>query len=223
MAGSKEVIDLLQGTDIFCDIEGEALKELAEESRISNLSTRQGVFSEGFPGEYFFFLLEGSVRIFKTSSEGTETTIKIIRSGELFGEVILFGSNVYPVSATTITPSRLLGLSRASFFKMLSYPQARDRFIGALFRKLRYLSDQVHYLNSHDVEERFFMFLREHYGEKGSYAIHLPKKEIAAAIGTIPETFSRLIKRLSAREVLTWEGDQLELKENFWENFSLKF
>ncbi len=220
MAGSKSVIELLRGTDIFSDIEGEALKKLAEESRISNLSSRQSVFSEGFPGEHFFFLLEGSIRIFKTTPEGTETTIKIISSGELFAEVILFGSNVYPVSAMAITPARVLGLSRSSFFKMLAHPDARDRFIASLFKKLRYLSEQVHYLNSHDVEERFFRFLREHYGEKETYEIHLPKKEIAAAIGTIPETFSRLVRRLTTLGLLTWKNNTLTLKEKFWRDFS---
>ena len=124
-----------------------------------------------------------------------------------------------PVSAMAITPSRVLGISRSSFFRMLSHADARDRFIASLFKKLRYLSDQVHHLNSLDVEERFFRFLREHYGEKESYSIHLPKKEIAAAIGTIPETFSRLVKRLSTLGIITWQDDELTLKENFWKNF----
>ena len=219
MAGSEGVINLLQATDIFSDIKGEALKELAEESRIQNLSSRQSIFSEGFPGEYFYFLLEGSVRIFKSAPDGSETTIKIIRAGELFAEVILFGSNVYPVSAMAINPSRVLGISRSSFFAMLENADARTRFIASLLKKLRYLSDQVHFLTSHDVEERFFRFLREHYGESESYSIHLPKKEIAAAIGTIPETFSRLVKRLTTLGIISWRDDELTLKKNFWKEF----
>ena len=212
MAGSKEVIDLLRSTDIFSDIEGEALRKLAEESRISNLTPRQGIFAEGFQGTCFYILLEGTVRIFKTSPDGSESTIKIIRAGEFFGEVILFGSDTYPVSATSISYARLLGISRASFFSMLASSDARDRFIAALFRKLRYLSDQVHFLTSLDVEERFFRFLRDHYGENNLYHIELPKTEIAAAIGTMPETFSRLIARLTTRGILSWEGSELHIK-----------
>ena len=70
----------------------------------------------------------------------------------------------------------------------------------------------------YDVEERFFRFLNEHYGRKNSYTISISKKDLAAAIGTIPETFSRLIQRLTRRGILRWEGNSLEIPGDFWEN-----
>jgi len=61
-------------------------------------------------------------------------------------------------------------------------------FTGNLFRKMRYLADRVAFLNAYDVEERFFLFIDEHFGFKPLINTDLTKAELAEAIGTIPET-----------------------------------
>jgi CRP-like cAMP-binding protein len=86
-------------------------------------------------------------------------------------------------------------------------------------RKQRYLADRILYLTGHDVEERFFLFLGEQFGRRDKYRIRLSKKDIAAAIGTIPETLSRLLLRLREEEKIRWEGENLDLAEGFWERF----
>ncbi|MBA7578249.1 hypothetical protein ES708_20111 [subsurface metagenome] len=88
-----------------------------------------------------------------------------------------------------------------------------------LMRKQRYLADRILFLTGHDVEERFFYFLEEQYGRKGEYRILMSKKDIAAAIGTIPETFSRLLLRLKQEQKLRWEGENLYLAKDFWKGF----
>ena len=66
-------------------------------------------------------------------------------------------------------------------------------------------------MTSQDVEERFFLFLREQYGDAREIDVAISKKEFAAAIGTTPETFSRLIRRLTKERKLSWRGKNLTL------------
>ena len=47
----------------------------------------------------------------------------------------------------------------------------------------------------------------------------LKPEDIAAAIGTIPETFSRLLLRLKEEKKIRWEGEKLRLAEGFWKRF----
>jgi CRP/FNR family transcriptional regulator len=101
---------------------------------------------------------------------------------------------------------------------MMNHPESRNAFIGTIFAKLRYLTEEIHYLSSHDVEDRFFRFLINNYGKKNKYEITIQKKDIASAIGTIPETFSRLILRLSKMGIIEWEKNTLIIKNDFWEN-----
>ena len=87
----------------------------------------------------------------------------------------------------------------------------RNDFIAMLMRKQRYLTERILYLTSHDVEDRFFHFLVEQYGERDLYHMEMNKKDLAAAIGTIPETVSRLIKRLEAEGKISWDGNIIKL------------
>ena len=214
----NDILNILKETPFFKDIDSETLKKLSQNCRIIRLKPKEMLFHEGFEGDSFFLLLEGAVRIFKTSPDGSETTIKIVNPEEFFAEVILFGTNFYPASTIAIADSTLLSIHRDAFSEMLDSRPARERFIGSLLSKMRFLSDKVHFLNSYDVEDRFFKFLIDHYGKHYRYDITIPKKDIASAIGTIPETFSRLILRLTKMGIIAWKQKTLFIKEGFWED-----
>jgi CRP-like cAMP-binding protein len=59
------------------------------------------------------------------------------------------------------------------------------------------------------VEERFIRSLLEQYGKKNEYYIPLSKKDIASAIGTIPETLSRLLNRMRREGNLSVKGKSI--------------
>ena len=174
---------------------------------------------EGTNGSEFFLLLEGEVRLYKTSPDGQEVALRIIRPGEVFAEVVLFENPVYPVSASALSRVRVFAMDRSSFRGLLDEKDFRNEFIAMLMKKQRYLAGRILYLTSLDVEERFFRFLIEHYGTDGTYSVDMAKKDMASAIGTIPETFSRLINRLRVLGVISWEGQTLTVKKDYLENF----
>ncbi len=213
-----DIIDNLKQFDLFKNLDASALKSLSKRAKSHKLDPKDILFHEGLEGAYFYIVLEGLIRLFKTTYDGKESTIKIIYSGEFFAEAILYGKTHYPVSAIAIDPSRIIAIHRDSFWDMIDNSDSRNVFIGAIFDKLRYLIDQVHYISSLDVEERFFRFILSNFGKKYKYRITIPKRDIASAIGTIPETFSRLLLRLTKLGIIGWKKDILIIKEGFWDN-----
>jgi CRP-like cAMP-binding protein len=213
-----DIHKVLKQYDLFNKLNQTALDRLSSNAYIRRFQPKVIIFNEGFGGDYFYLLLNGSIRIYKTSYEGKESTIKIIRPGEIFAEGILFYNNKYPVSAVAAESSELLALHRDSFWEMIEDTESRRTFIASIFEKLRFLTDQIHFLTTSDVEDRFFRFLISTYGKKYRYDISLPKKDIASAIGTIPETFSRLLLRLTKTGTLAWKKNTLIIREGFWEN-----
>jgi len=212
-----DITESIKNIDLFKNLDADARKKLSGQAKIHTLASKDILFHEDFEGSHFFILLDGLVRLFKTSYEGKESTIKIIYPGEFFAEAILYGKTHYPVSAVAIEPSKIIAIHRESFWQMIEIKESRDVFIGSIFDKLRYLIDHIHYLNSLDVEERFFRFILDNYGREYKYKISIPKREIASAIGTIPETFSRMILRLTKLGIITWKKDILTIKDGFWE------
>ena len=207
---------LLKESELFNGISEQAAVRIAAMGSIVQAPQAKMIFLEGEQGSSFYILVEGSVRLFKSAPDGREVTVKLAAPGEIFAEVILFEKDRYPVSATAVTDSTLFSLNRSSFNKLLENAEFRTEFISVLMKKQRYLAGRILYLTAYDVEERFFRFLDSHYGRKATYDIPLSKKDIASAIGTIPETFSRLIQRLTQSGTIRWEGSRLEVKDGFW-------
>ena len=85
-----------------------------------------------------------------------------------------------------------------------------------VYAKQRYLAERIQELTTKDVEQRFFTFLRSQYGEKEAIHTPLSKKDIAAAIGTTPESLSRLILRLTEDQIIDWQGKEIKILANPW-------
>lgn len=199
----------------FGGLSPEIISRIEKKGRVEKFSKDEIIFLEGSRGEKFFFLVDGLVKIYKSADNDREVVLRVIRPGEMFGEVILFESETYPVNAVTIRESTLFSISRSFFMELFQDENFRKFFTGNIFRKLRYLADRVAFLNAYDVEERFFLFIEEHYGLKPVINIDMSKAEIAEGIGTIPETMSRLIARLKLKEFLTWNRNELRINVDY--------
>jgi CRP-like cAMP-binding protein len=105
---------------------------------------------------------------------------------------------------------------RQGIHRLLAEEDFRNDFIALLMAKQRYLAERIQELTTKDVEHRFFTFLRSQYGEKETIHTPLSKKDIAAAIGTTPESLSRLILRLTDDQVIDWQGREIRILSNPW-------
>jgi CRP-like cAMP-binding protein len=212
-----DAITLLDGSDFFRSISAVSKKAVAAICIPKVMRRRETLFMEGEKGHSMYLLAQGTVQLFKTSLDGKEVVIKLVKPGEIFGEVVLFESDRYPVSACSLTASEVFLLPRRQFHCLLLEEGFRNDFIAMLLGKQRYLADQIFRLSALDVEQRFFHFLRDHYGEKELYLVDITKRDVAAAIDALPETLSRLLLKLREEGEVQWDGERLTLRKGFWE------
>lgn len=205
----KEAI--LSRIPLFENISEESRSAMADICIPKNLKKKETLFWEGDKGYSIFILVKGIIQLYKSTTEGKEVVIKVVKPGELFAEVILFEENRYPVSAVALKESLIYMIPKHQFTCLLENERFRNEFISSLMKKLRYLADQIRYLTSHDVEDRFFMFLKEQYGETHKINIPLSKKDVAAAIDATPETLSRLLQRLKNEGKAEWKGSTIDI------------
>ncbi len=211
-----DVLELFERSGFFQGV-GRHSKELLAGICVSaDAGKKEILFTEGEQGRALYILAAGAVRLFKTTHDGREVVIKVVRPGEIFGEVILFEKDRYPVGAVALIASRLFLLPKRQFYRLLENVDFRNDFIGMLMKKQRYLAERISYLTTNDVEERFFIFLREQYGDREAIVPALSKKDMAGAIGTTPETYSRMLTRLSDEGRISLEGKTIRLQEGFW-------
>lgn len=190
-----------------------ALEEIALEKK---LKKKQFLFSEGDDGHSMYLCAKGNIQVFKTTEEGREIVIKVIKPGEIFAEVVLFESSRFPASARALSDAVVYLFPKHQVLCLLEREDFRSDFIRMLMLKQRYLTDQIKYLTSHDVEDRFFLFLKEQFGEQRDIEPNMSKKDIATAIGTTPESLSRLLLRLKQEGLVDWQDKMIRINPSVW-------
>jgi CRP/FNR family transcriptional regulator len=210
----------IKSNELLGKLSSEHQERLAIGSRLRQMDEGQFVFNQGTEGNHFYALCRGSVKVYRTSPDGRDAVVKILGPGEIFGEVILFRPIPYPANALCLAETALIEIDRSRLLAMLEESGFRLDFIAVLMEKLQYLNQRVYMLGALDVEERFFLHIISNYGILDEYELDLSKKDLASAIGTVPETLSRLLNRLKARGTIAWEGNRFSIDRATTEYFA---
>lgn len=208
---------LLEQAHFLAELSPAGKDAIAAIARPRDLHKKEVLFREGEKGRAVFLLSTGYIRLARMTPDGREMVIKIVQPGEFFAEVILFEKDEYPVTATATEAGVVLEIPRLQLHGLLAHREFRADFIAMLMKKQRYLADRLYQLTTVDVETRFVHFLQEKFGKAPSIVIPFAKKEIAAAIGATPETFSRMILKLKKQKLLLWTGKTLKMSPQFWQ------
>ncbi|HEX2957684.1 MAG TPA: Crp/Fnr family transcriptional regulator [Chitinispirillaceae bacterium] len=191
-----DILKFIEHADFFEGASRSSKENLAGICIPRQIVKKEVMFNEGDIGSAFYLLATGSISLHKNAPSGKDIMIKIVQPGEIFAEVILFELNFYPVTAVCVKSGTLFSIPKNQFYSLLNDERFRNDFLSMLMRKQRYLTEKIRYLTMHDVDDRFFQFLQEHYTNQKKIRLSFSKKDIASAIGTTPETFSRLLNRL---------------------------
>src|SRR5271169_2969224 len=133
-----DILSLLEQSEFFRSISPAGRRAIGAICIPRNLRKREMLFMEGETGHSMFLMAQGAVQLFKTSSEGKEVVIKLVRAGEIFGEVVLFEQDRFPVSACALTPAQVFLLPKRQFNLLLDEVEFRQEFIGMLLAKQRF-------------------------------------------------------------------------------------
>jgi CRP/FNR family transcriptional regulator len=200
---------ILAQVHFFQGLSKSSRQALAEVAIPRTVSREEILFRERESGHSVYLVNRGRVELIKRHSNGEDVVISVMRPGQIFAEIVLFEQDRYPVTARALTACHLYLFPRREIRKLLNDESFRNDFLAMMFAKQRHLTERILHSAGHDVEERFFLFLREQYGEATEIRMDLSKRAVAAAIRTTPETLSRLLARLAADQRVVWKGSKL--------------
>ena len=211
--------ETLRKTPMFSNLPPGDLDRLAGISSVRHFARRAPVFREGDRADGFFVVLSGSVKLFKLSEDGKEQVLHILEAGQSFAEATIFEGGVYPATAEALSDSDLLFLPKRPFIELLEKnPKMALRVLASLSQWLKRMTDLVENLALRDVEARLVFFVSEEMKRLGLplrdgavYEIPVGKNVLASRLGTVPETFSRTLKKLQEEGKIRVKGNQIRI------------
>lgn len=155
------------------------------------------ILFEGEPAEALYFIASGVVKVFKTSAEGKEQILNIIRPGESFNDVPVFDSEPNPASAQAMGPVVLYGITKSDLEAIVrDHPQVALNVNRVLAGRVRDLVSLVDDLSFRHVTGRVAKILLENTGDGNEPRPRLTQQDMAAMAGTVREVVGRSLKAL---------------------------
>ena len=165
---------------------------------------------EGEPAEALYFVVEGVVKVFKTSADGKEQIFSIIRPGESFNDVPVFGGGLNMTSAQAMSMVLIKGIKKVDLEAVLrEYPQVASNVINVLSNRVQELISLVEDLSFRHVTARVAKMLLDYaVGDSGD-SPKLTQQEMAAMIGTAREMVGRSLKGLEEEGAIRVERNRI--------------
>ncbi|MGD0660979.1 MAG: cyclic nucleotide-binding domain-containing protein [Syntrophorhabdales bacterium] len=88
------------------------------------------IFRQGDPGDRFYVVRSGKVRVFRKDAAGLETDLSVLGPGESFGEMALLTGEPRSANVEAIEETRLMVLSKEQFERILKdFPDITLAFV----------------------------------------------------------------------------------------------
>ena len=148
------------------------------------------IFTQGDVSKHVFYIQSGGVTLSVLSKTGREAVVAMLGQGDFFGEGCLAGQKVRMGSATAITPSAILLISKDQMARLLHKQHGMsDRFIShMLARNIRIEEDLIDQLfNSSEKRLARTLLLLARYGKHDKPVRAVPpvsQETLAEMVGT---------------------------------------
>mgnify|MGYP001097147399 CR=1 FL=1 len=196
-------IELLKSIPYFSGLSPTELEAIKQHIFEKSADKNELILLEEEPAEAVYFVVSGAVKTFKTSAEGKEQILCIIRPGESFNDVPIFDGGPNPASAIAMSPITLYGISKTDMETILrERPSIAINIIKVLAERVRHFVSLVEDLSFRHVIGRVAKLLLEyatdHTGpdKEASPKPRLTQQEMAAIVGTAREVVGRSLKAL---------------------------
>ena len=211
---SSEIAAAVRRVPLFSALDEMELQELLRICPARNFPSGSQVLNPSQQAESFYVILTGKVKLYKLSAKGDEQILHMYGPGDTFGEAAMWGGIRYPAHAEVLADSSLLVVSRSALKDLIDRnTELGLAMLGGMSAKLREFNQLIEQLSLKEVPARLGNILLDLPAKPGTNTVVLKqtKRELAAQIGTIPETLSRALKKLNTMGLIEVNGSEITI------------
>lgn len=206
---------VLNKCPLFSGLPENQIKDLSNIAFSKKMKRGVTIFFEGDPGDGFYLVATGKVKVFKMAFNGKEQILHILGEAQPFGEAAVFQGKPFPANAEALVNSELIYFPKKDFLRVIeANPQVALNMLGLLSARLRKFAHQIEDLSLREVPHRlanYILYLTEEQGSETQVTLEISKGQLASLLGTVPETLSRILTKFSNDNVLKVSNRTIEI------------
>jgi CRP-like cAMP-binding protein len=199
---------------LFAGLNPAEIQALGQRAVERRFDTGEMLFWEGEPCAGIFLIVQGSVKIFKTSPGGREMMLALESAPATVAELPLFDGGPYPASVRAVEPAAALFINKTDFQQVCrQYPDVALKVLAVVGRRLRHLVGVVESMTFGSVTQRLARMLLDASRQTGAetFDLTVTHQELASRLGTVREVVSRNLARFRAEGLVRIQGHQFTI------------
>ncbi len=211
----SEKAGALRHSFLFSSLNDDSIHKIVKIAHLKNYHKNEIVFQEGDPALGFYIVGKGRIKIYKLSVEGAEHILHLVGDGGSFAEAVVFGRlNHYPAFAEAVSDSQAVFINKKEFLSLMKSDfDLTLSVLSSMSEKLKYFNTLVEELSLKSADSRLSKYLLDLSvkNKSDSFRLDARKSELAKRLGIVPETLSRILRRLKNKRVIRIAQDKITL------------
>jgi CRP/FNR family transcriptional regulator, cyclic AMP receptor protein len=212
---SSTTAELLRGVPLFAELSEPELQKISRVAVPRTYPSGTIILREGDAGDTCYVLESGHARVTRQHADGRTITLTNVGTGEIFGELAMFGGEVRSATVEAVEDVRAVAILAGDLKRLLNeHPEIAVKLLSALGAKLREANARISRQSFQKVSSRVAGVLAE-LVETGSrrparapggppeVVVRSTQADLAQLAGTSREAASRFLVTLQRAGVLT--------------------
>ena len=208
---------ILRSHHLFEPLSDEQLDELISSSQLLNVDKGMTLFNQGDPAHWFYFIISGAVKIYRLTPDGQEKVFEVAGDRQTFAEaMMLMDTPDYVASARAISQCQLYKLSNNAYMHLLKNNSSLTfALLAKLCVRLHQRINEIETLSLKNATHRVVRYLitlfADRQDDSNSFDLPMSKQLVAGHLSIQPETFSRVIRRLTDEGIIAQRGKHITI------------
>lgn len=204
---------------IFSDLPEETIEKISQVGFRRTYKKDSIILMEDEVGGALFIIVNGKVKVTRTSNDGREVILNILTESDIFGEMALLDGQTRSATVSALENSELFIIQRNQFLEFLKeHPEISIALMQELSKRLRSADMQIKSLSLKDAEGKVatvILQLANDIGRIRQGIVEIEKlplqQDLANMAGTSRETISRTLHSFVKKGLIELEGSKLRI------------
>jgi CRP/FNR family transcriptional regulator, cyclic AMP receptor protein len=222
--------EFLSFVPIFSELPETTLQKIEKIGTRKIYAKNDIILMEEEVGTALFVIINGKVKVARTSTEGREVILTILSDSDFFGEMAILDGLTRSATVVAIEESELFLIQRNDFLNLLrEHPEVSISLLQEMTKRLRAADMKIKALSLKDAEGKIatvILQLADDIGKIKQGVVEIDKmplqQDLANMAGTSRETISRTLHSFTKKKLIELDGNKLRILdyEKFKELFN---
>ena len=208
----EERIKALKNIPIFKVLPISEVKAVAFSAYEKDFPAKHPLIKEGEKSNLLYFILEGSLRVYKVSQEGEEINLNICGTGDIVGEMAIIDKIPRSASVETLQATKALILKGEDFIKILRvYPEIAIVMLSELNKRIRNIDQNVEDILTKNLRERTWKTLLTLSNYFPKRKVLMSHEELASIVGATRARITEILDLLEKENKIILDHKKIQI------------